>query len=47
MAQRVGLMGYGLEIIENIPIEIVPNQYNEKYLKTKRDKLGHTILKHL
>ena len=45
--KRVGLMGYGLEIVENIPIEIIPNQYNEKYLKTKRDKLGHTILKHL
>jgi len=45
--KRVGLMGYGLEIVENIPLEIVPNQYNESYLKTKRDKLGHIILKHL
>ncbi|HTJ50476.1 MAG TPA: bifunctional 3,4-dihydroxy-2-butanone-4-phosphate synthase/GTP cyclohydrolase II [Cyclobacteriaceae bacterium] len=44
--KRVGLMGYGLEIIENVPIEIVPNQHNEKYLLTKRDKLGHSILKH-
>jgi 3,4-dihydroxy 2-butanone 4-phosphate synthase / GTP cyclohydrolase II len=43
--KRVGLTGYGLEIVENIPIEIVPNQHNEKYLLTKRDKLGHTILK--
>ncbi len=43
--KRVGLTGYGLEIVENIPIEIVPNQHNEKYLTTKRDKLGHTILK--
>jgi 3,4-dihydroxy 2-butanone 4-phosphate synthase / GTP cyclohydrolase II len=43
--KRVGLMGYGLEIVENIGIEIVPNQHNEKYLLTKRDKLGHTILK--
>ena len=43
--KRVGLMGYGLEIVENVPIEIVPNPYNEKYLMTKRDKLGHTILK--
>jgi 3,4-dihydroxy 2-butanone 4-phosphate synthase/GTP cyclohydrolase II len=43
--KRVGLMGYGLEIVENIPIEITPNPYNEKYLKTKRDKLGHNILK--
>ncbi|MCA6408364.1 MAG: bifunctional 3,4-dihydroxy-2-butanone-4-phosphate synthase/GTP cyclohydrolase II [Cytophagales bacterium] len=43
--KRVGLMGYGLEIVENIAIEIVPNQHNEKYLQTKRDKLGHHILK--
>lgn len=43
--KRVGLMGYGLEIVENIPIEIVPNAHNEKYLMTKRDKLGHMILK--
>jgi 3,4-dihydroxy 2-butanone 4-phosphate synthase/GTP cyclohydrolase II len=43
--KRVGLMGYGLEIVENLPIEIVPNPHNEKYLATKRDKLGHTILK--
>ncbi|MCZ6521629.1 MAG: bifunctional 3,4-dihydroxy-2-butanone-4-phosphate synthase/GTP cyclohydrolase II, partial [Bacteroidetes bacterium] len=43
--KRAGLMGYGLEIVERIPIEIVPNQYNEKYLKTKRDKMGHAILK--
>jgi 3,4-dihydroxy 2-butanone 4-phosphate synthase / GTP cyclohydrolase II len=43
--KRVGLMGYGLEIVENIAIEVVPNSHNEKYLKTKRDKLGHTILK--
>ncbi len=45
--KRVGLMGYGLEIVENIPIETIPNQHNEKYLKTKRDKMGHNILKHL
>lgn len=43
--KRVGLMGYGLEIVENIPIEISPNPHNEKYLLTKRDRLGHTILK--
>jgi 3,4-dihydroxy 2-butanone 4-phosphate synthase/GTP cyclohydrolase II len=43
--KRVGLMGYGLEIVDNVPIEIIPNPHNEKYLKTKRDKLGHTILK--
>jgi len=44
--KRVGLMGYGLEIVENVTIEIKPNQHNEKYLITKRDKLGHNILKH-
>jgi len=44
--KRVGLMGYGLEIVDNVSIEIVPNPHNETYLKTKRDKLGHTILKH-
>jgi 3,4-dihydroxy 2-butanone 4-phosphate synthase/GTP cyclohydrolase II len=43
--KRVGLMGYGLEIVENIAIEIVPNRHNERYLQTKRDKLGHDILK--
>ncbi|MBI5371790.1 MAG: bifunctional 3,4-dihydroxy-2-butanone-4-phosphate synthase/GTP cyclohydrolase II [Sphingobacteriales bacterium] len=43
--KRVGLIGYGLEIVENIPIESCPNPHNEKYLKTKRDKMGHEILK--
>jgi 3,4-dihydroxy 2-butanone 4-phosphate synthase/GTP cyclohydrolase II len=42
--KRVGLMGYGLEIVGNVPIEILPNPHNEKYLQTKRDKLGHLIL---
>ncbi len=42
--KRAGLKGYGLEIVDIVPIEIEPNQYNEKYLKTKRDKLGHEIL---
>lgn len=42
--KRVGLVGYGLEIVENIPIEIGPNPHNEKYLTAKRDKLGHEIL---
>jgi 3,4-dihydroxy 2-butanone 4-phosphate synthase/GTP cyclohydrolase II len=45
--KRAGLLGYGLEVIENLPIEIKPNQHNEKYLKTKRDKLGHEILNSL
>jgi 3,4-dihydroxy 2-butanone 4-phosphate synthase/GTP cyclohydrolase II len=39
--KRVGLIGYGLEIVENVPIIIHPNEHNEKYLQTKRDKLGH------
>ena len=38
-------MGYGLEIVENIPIEVFPNKHNKKYLETKRDKMGHDILK--
>jgi 3,4-dihydroxy 2-butanone 4-phosphate synthase/GTP cyclohydrolase II len=42
--KRVGLMGYGLEIVEKISIEIEPNKHNEKYLKTKRDKMGHSIM---
>lgn len=42
--KRAGLLGYGLEIIESIPIEIAPNMHNEKYLETKRDKMGHSIL---
>jgi 3,4-dihydroxy 2-butanone 4-phosphate synthase / GTP cyclohydrolase II len=43
--KRVGLVGYGLEIVENVPVRIAPNPHNEKYLQTKRDKLGHEILK--
>ena len=43
--KRVGLMGYGLEIVDNVSIEISPNSHNEQYLKTKRDKMGHSILK--
>ena len=42
--KRAGLIGYGLEITDRIPIEIKPNEHNEKYLQTKRDKLGHDIL---
>jgi 3,4-dihydroxy 2-butanone 4-phosphate synthase/GTP cyclohydrolase II len=42
--KRVGLIGYGLEIVENIPIETDANPHNERYLQTKRDKMGHEIL---
>jgi 3,4-dihydroxy 2-butanone 4-phosphate synthase/GTP cyclohydrolase II len=41
--KRAGLTGYGLEIVENIPIEIPPNIHNQFYLQTKRDKMGHTL----
>jgi 3,4-dihydroxy 2-butanone 4-phosphate synthase/GTP cyclohydrolase II len=43
--KRAGLIGYGLEIVENIPIEIESNVHNETYLRTKRDKMGHHIMK--
>jgi len=43
--KRAGLLGYGLEIVDSIHIEIAPNSHNEAYLLTKRDKMGHTILK--
>ncbi len=43
--KRAGLMGYGLEIVETIPLEITPNAHNQVYLQTKRDKMGHEILR--
>jgi 3,4-dihydroxy 2-butanone 4-phosphate synthase/GTP cyclohydrolase II len=43
--KRAALKGYGLEIVEVVPIEIPPNPFNEKYLQTKRDKMGHEFLK--
>lgn len=43
--KRAGLIGYGLEIVDSVAIEMPPNPHNEKYLKTKRDKMGHNILK--
>ena len=44
--KRAGLKGYGLEIVDIVPIEMHPNEHNLKYLETKRDKLGHEILGH-
>ncbi len=41
--KRVGLIGYGLEIVENIPIRIASNPHNEKYLETKKNRLGHEL----
>ncbi len=42
--KRAGLSGYGIEVVDTVPIEMKPNSHNEKYLFTKRDKLGHEIL---
>ena len=42
--KRVGLESYGLSVVENVAIEITPNEYNERYLKTKKDRMGHTLL---
>jgi 3,4-dihydroxy 2-butanone 4-phosphate synthase/GTP cyclohydrolase II len=42
--KRVGLVGYGLEIVDNIPLKIDSNPHNEKYLQTKRDKMGHELI---
>lgn len=42
--KRAGLIGYGLEIVENIAIEVPPNPHNFKYLETKKNKMGHSIL---
>ena len=41
--KRVGLIGYGLEIVDNLPLKIDPNPHNQKYLQTKKDKLGHVL----
>lgn len=41
--KRVGLEAYGLEIVENVPIEVTPNEYDYRYLKTKQDRMGHTL----
>jgi len=41
--KRSGLEGYGLEIVETLPLVIEPNKYNEKYLKTKQKRMGHKL----
>jgi 3,4-dihydroxy 2-butanone 4-phosphate synthase/GTP cyclohydrolase II len=41
--KRAALEGYGLEIVENVPIEIEPNPYNEAYIRTKKERMGHTL----
>ena len=41
--KRAGLMGYGIEIVKNIPLEIKSNKHNQFYLETKRDKMGHSL----
>lgn len=41
--KRVGLEAYGLEIVENVPIEVTPNEFNERYLRTKKERMGHTL----
>ncbi|HRF86514.1 MAG TPA: bifunctional 3,4-dihydroxy-2-butanone-4-phosphate synthase/GTP cyclohydrolase II [Alloprevotella sp.] len=41
--KRVGLEAYGLEIVENVSVEITPNKYNERYLRTKQERMGHTL----
>lgn len=41
--KRTGLIGYGLEVVDNITLEVAPNEHNHKYLETKRDKMGHSL----
>ena len=41
--KRVGLEGYGLEIVENVPLEVQPNEYNKFYMHTKKEKMGHNL----
>lgn len=43
--KRIGLEGYGLEIIENVPLEVVPNEYNSRYMHTKKERMGHQLSK--
>jgi 3,4-dihydroxy 2-butanone 4-phosphate synthase/GTP cyclohydrolase II len=41
--KRVGLESYGLSVVENVPIETTPNEYNARYLRTKMSRMGHTL----
>lgn len=41
--KRIGLEGYGLKITENVPLEVTANEHNERYLKTKKERMGHTL----
>ena len=41
--KRIGLEGYGLEVVENVPIEVAPNPYNLRYMHTKKDRMGHNL----
>lgn len=41
--KRIGLEGYGIEILENVPIEVSVNEHNERYMKTKKDRMGHNL----
>ena len=41
--KRIGLEGYGLEIVENVPIEVTLNEHNKFYMKTKKDRMGHNL----
>lgn len=43
--KRIGLEGYGLEIVDNVPLEVAPNEYNSKYMHTKKERMGHTLSK--
>ena len=41
--KRIGLEGYGLEVVENVPIEVAPNPYNLRYMHTKKERMGHDL----
>lgn len=43
--KRIGLEGYGLEVVENVPIEVAPNEYNKRYMHTKKERMGHNLHK--